>query len=182
MKTLMNSVLTGFATLVLISSSVLADTKIAVMNYQAVLFNSAAANDATLQLRTALAPEQKRLQDLAQQIQTRRSRLETDQELMTTEEVDQYKRDIQSMMGEHNQLTAVLQKRQQESRNAFVKQFQPFIRSLVENYVSEHSITLVLDSQTVLWNQGEPDITEDILAAFDREYNAKKQEAAQSAE
>jgi Skp family chaperone for outer membrane proteins len=176
-KKILSPFIISIAIFAAISGNVLAETKIAIMNYQAVLFNSAAATDATMQLRTALAPEQKRLQDLSQQIDTRRSRLETDKDLMTAEEIEQYQNDIQAMLSEQSQISAVMQKRQQESRNAFVKQFQPFIRSLVESYIEKQGITLVLDSQTVLWNQGEPDITEDILAAFDREYNAKKQEA-----
>ncbi len=178
MKNKLGIVFAGLSLFGLLSTAAIAETKIAVLNYQAVLFNSTAANDATLQLRTALAPEQSRLQDLSQQIETRRSRLETDQELMTEEEIDQFKRDIQSMMSEQAQLSALMQQRQQESRNAFVKQFQPFVRTLVESYVEENKITIVIDAQAVLWNQGEPDITESILAAFDKEYQAKKLEAS----
>ena len=37
-----------------------AETKLAVMNYQAVLFNSKAANDATLILRASIEPDQKK--------------------------------------------------------------------------------------------------------------------------
>jgi outer membrane protein len=176
-KTKLLYVLFSLVTFSFLSGAALAESKLAVMNYQAVLFNSAAAEDATLQLRTALATEQNRLQDLTQQIETRRSRLQTDQELMTEEEINQYKKDIQGMMSEQAKLQAVMQQRQQESRNAFIKQFQPFIRSLVKSYVEENGITLVVDTQAVLWNEGEPDITQEILASFDREYQVKKQEA-----
>lgn len=162
--------------LVALCTSVFAETKIAVMNYQAVLFNSAAANDATIQLRTALAPQQTRLQDIQQQVEVRQSRLTTDQDILTDEEIESFQVEIQELLNERTQLSALLQQEQQKSRNAFVQQFQPVIRTLVSDYVQTENITLVLDAQMVLWNGGEEDITNVILEKFDALYGAENSE------
>lgn len=173
------SVLLGTA--VVSTMVVAAETTLAVMNYQAVLFNSAAANDATLQLRSMLEPEQKMLQDIKQQIETRQSRLETDKDILTEEEEAGFQGEIQSLLTDQAQISARMQQAQQNSRDAFIKQFQPAIRALVEQVVAEKGYTLVVDAQAVLWNAGEPDITEDVLNAFDNWYANAKAEAQGSA-
>jgi Skp family chaperone for outer membrane proteins len=44
----------------------------------------------------------------------------------------------------------------------------------VSEYVAENKITLVIDAQAVLWNDGEMNITEDVLNAFDAWYESQK--------
>jgi Skp family chaperone for outer membrane proteins len=63
-----------------------------------------------------------------------------------------------------------MQQAQQESRNAFVKEYQPVVRDFVSDYVKANGFSLVLDSQVVLWNESEPDISESILNSFDEWY------------
>ncbi len=160
----------------LIMMPVMAESKIAVMNYEAVLFNSQAANDATLELRTSLAPEQKRLQDIKLQFETRQSRLTTDRDILTEEEVAQFQKELQTLAGEQQQISARMQQVQQESRNAFVQQYQPVIRELVSALVKSEGYTMVIDSKAVLWNENEPDLTDQILEQFDAQYT--KQQSA----
>lgn len=150
------------------------ETRIAVMNYQAVLFNSAAAEDATLALRSKLTAEQARLQDIEQQIKVRQRRLSTDRDILTADEIQAFEQEVQQLLSENAQLSALLQQEQQQSRNAFVEQFQPVIRELVAEYVAANGITLVLDAQMVLWNDGEEDITRLILDQFDSRYVEQK--------
>jgi Skp family chaperone for outer membrane proteins len=158
-----------------LTSAAIAETKIAIMNYQSVMFNSVAATDATVQLRSNLAPAQKALQDISQQIESRQGRLSTDRDILTDEEVQQFNNELQSLFAEQTQITSQMQQAQQNSRNAFIQQYQPIIRDLVSTYVEEKTITLVVDAQAVLWNSGEPDITEDLLQAFDAWYQENKE-------
>jgi Skp family chaperone for outer membrane proteins len=151
-----------------------AERKIAIMDYQSVMFNSAAAEDATLELRTNLAPAQNALQDIAQQIESRQARLETDKDILTEEEVQNFNRELQTLFAEQTQITSQMQQAQQNSRNAFIQENQPIIRTIVSEYVAENKITLVIDAQAVLWNDGEMNITEDVLNAFDAWYESQK--------
>jgi Skp family chaperone for outer membrane proteins len=158
----------------LFATAAMAETKIAVMNYQSVMFNSVAATDATLQLRSNLAPAQKALQDISQQIESRQGRLSTDRDILTDEEVQTFNGELQALFAEQTQITSQMQQAQQNSRNAFIQQYQPIIRDLVSKYIEEKTITLVIDAQAVLWNSGEPDITEDLLQEFDAWYQENK--------
>ena len=158
----------------LIAVTAFGESKFAVMNYQAVLFNSAAANDATLVLRTNLEPEQKRMQDIQQQLQTRQNRLVTDKDILTDDEKLTYQREMQALLAEQQQISARMQQAQQSSREDFIRKYQPVIREFVAAHVETEGYTLVIDSQAVLWNSSEPDLTELILAQFDAQYEAEK--------
>ena len=151
-----------------------AESKLAVMNYQAVLFNSMAANDATLVLRSNLEPEQKRMQDIQQQLETRQSRLVTDKDILTDAEKLNFQREMQALVAEQQQLSARMQQAQQNSRDEFIRNYQPVIRELVAAHVAAEGYILVIDFQAVLWNTNEPDLTEIILSQFDAQYESEK--------
>lgn len=158
-----------------LSMTAMAETKIAVMNYQDVLFNSAAAEDATLQLRTFLEPEQKQLNDLNAKLQNREGRLQTDKDILTEEEVVALQTEMQELLAERNNVLARMQQAQEQSRAQFIQNFQPAVRELVAVYVAENGFSLILDAQVVLWNEGEPDLTEPMLEAFNNWYAEQKQ-------
>ena len=156
-----------------------AETKVAVMDYQAVLFNSIAAEDASVVLRENLAQVQARLQEIEQGIESRQGRLETDKDILTEDELQQYNQELQTLAMEQQQLAGVIQQTQQQSRIQFNEQFKPLIRELVVGYVADTNYNLIVEAQAVLWNVDTPDITEDILALFNAEYAKLKEANAQ---
>jgi len=163
----------------LVSPGVYAETKIAIMNYQAVLFSSTAAEAATLQLRTDLAGARGRLKDIQLGIETRQDRLLTDGDMLTAEEIALFELELQALMEEQAQISAQMQQAQQKSRTEFIQQFQPLIRELMDALVTEQGYNLVVDAQAVLWVTDTPDITDEMLAQFDAAYGQLK--AAESA-
>lgn len=151
-----------------------AETKMAVLDYQAVLFKSLAADDATAQLRELLSGHQARLKELEQGITTRQARLKTDVDILTDEEKQQFVEEIQAFQSELGTINGQIQQAQQNSRNEFIKYYQPAIRSIVEEYVTAEQIDLVLEAQTVLWNSTVPDITQPVLDIFDQKFSDNK--------
>lgn len=161
------------------ATAALAETKIAVMDYQAVLFNSVAAQDASVVLRASLADVQARLQELQQGLESRQQRLETDKDILTEEEIAQYRAEMDAMVQEQQQLAAQIQQAQQQSRVQFNEQFKPLIRELVTAFVAKTDYNLIVEAQAVLWNVDTPDITEEILNQFDNEYAKLKAQSDQ---
>ncbi|TCS40716.1 OmpH family outer membrane protein [Reinekea marinisedimentorum] len=147
-----------------------AETKIAVMDTQTVLFKSLAAEDATNQLRELLAGHQTRLKELEQGVSTRQSRLETDADILTEEEKQNFVKEINAYQSEMARINAQIQQAQQKSRSEFIRYYQPAISSIVEDYVAGEQIDVVLDSQAVLWNATLTDITQPVLEAFDQRF------------
>ncbi|EAR10231.1 OmpH family outer membrane protein [Reinekea blandensis] len=167
------AILTLTAGLALSAGTVQAETDIVVMNYQAVLFNSAAAADAQTSLNEVLRPGQDQLNDIAQQIQTRQSRLETDKDILTEAEVQTFQQELQVLAANQAQLSNRIQQVQQQKQQEFIEQYRPAIREVVSAYVEANGVSLVIDSQAVLWNEDVPDITETVMAAFDEWYESQ---------
>lgn len=172
MKFLISRVLMVTLTGFVLASAVSAVDGMAVMNYQAVLFNSAAAEDASVELRDRLAAAQSRVQELEAALQARQSRLQSDADILTEEEIANFQQEMQTMAAERQQLTARIQQEQRASQNAFAQQYQPLIREIVSNYVEENDIGVILEAQAIVWNTSLTDITEDITALFDEQYNS----------
>ncbi len=160
-----------FSTIFLTGTSYAAETNMAVLNYQVVLFNSIAAEEATVQLRKSLEPAQQRLNDIQSGLSSRQSRLQTDADILTEEEVLIFQQEIQSFLAEQAQISSQMQQAQQQSRTQFVQTFQPVVREIVQSIVVELGFTLVIDSQAVLWNEGTEDLTEQVLNQFDLQYS-----------
>lgn len=159
------------------ASTAYAESDIVVMNYQSVLFNSAAAIDAQNDLSEVLRPGQDQLNDIAQQIQTRQSRLETDKDILTEEEIQKFQQELQILAANQSQLSNRIQQIQQQKQQEFIEQYRPAVREIVSGYVADNGVSLVLDSQAVLWNEDMPDITETILASFDVWYEEQNAES-----
>lgn len=160
-----------FGGLFLVNLATAADGMV-VMNYQAVLFNSAAAEEASVELRDRLQPAQARVQELETALQARQSRLQTDADILTEQEINGFQQEMQAMAAERQQLAARIQQEQRASQNAFAQEYQPLIREIVSNYVEENDIGVILEAQAIVWNTSLPDITEDITALFDEQYNS----------
>jgi len=153
-----------------------AEAKLAVMDYQAVLFNSVAAGDATLQLREALAGAQGLLDEIKNGIESRQNSLKVDAEILTEDEIAKFQQEIQEALAQRSQISAQMQQAQQKSRNEFINQYRPAIADLVSKHVEAQGYTLVIDSQAVLWNVDTPDISEEILSLFDAQYGEQKKQ------
>lgn len=165
----MKKIVLGLLLLVTASFSV-AEVKMAVFNYQAALFNSIAAQQATNELREQAAPAQQQLLDIQQGIQTRQSRLQTDADILTPAEIQQFQEELQILVNQQSELNQRLQAFQQQARNAFEQQFRSVMLEIVETLVEEQSIDVVLDAAAVAYNRSLPDITEEVLEAFDARY------------
>lgn len=159
---------------ILSAGMAVAETRMAIMNYQAVLFSSSAAQEATEVLRQSLSGQQAQLKQLQQGMESRQSRLKTDAEILTPEESLVFQREIQAMAVEQSRLSNQMQQAQQKSRNEFVAQYQPLVRDIVQVYVKEKDYDLILDAQAVLVNIEVPDITQIILEKFDAKYDEMK--------
>lgn len=154
----------------LAATSAYSAEKMVVMDYQSVLFSSIAAQEATNVLRERMAQPEARLRELEQGFQARQSRLQTDEAILTEDELGALRGEMQRMLAERQQLAGQLQQAQQTSRNEFVQQHRPLLQSIVKTYVEENDIDVVFETQSIIWNSALEDITVDITALFNEQY------------
>lgn len=141
--------------------------EIALLDQEYVLFNSQVAQQASAELKQEFSAEEQRVQTLEQSVRQLQSQARTDAEVMTEQERSQLQSDLQNRLREREQLVRQLQQVQSERRNAFIRQYQPILAQSVENIVGDE-YDLILDKGAVIYHRNSLDITEAVLAEFDR--------------
>lgn len=172
MQTLINRVLTVVVALGLAASVQAAEIALLDQNY--VLFNSEAAQEATAALKQEFAEEEQQVQTLEQSIRQLQSKAKTDADIMTEDEKEQLKADLQQRLRNHEQLVRQLQQVQNERRSAFVRQHQPLMAKAIEQAVNGDEFDIIIDKQAVIYHRNSLDITEAVLAEFNTLYKAQQ--------
>lgn len=143
-----------------------ADTNIAVIDQERVLFGSDAAQAASAQLQQDFSAQESRVRQLEQEITDLRERGESDAALMSEQELDSLRQEIQTKMGQRQQLVQQLQNAQQQRRQGFVQQYEGDLTAIIEQIVDEREIDLLISADEILFAQPDMDITEETLSRF----------------
>lgn len=173
LKTPINRAATLIAALCLAASVQAAEIALLDQNY--VLFNSIAAEEATVELKREFAEEEQQVQTLEQSIQQLQSKARTDGDIMTDEEKAELEADLQQRLQNRQRLVQQLQQVQSERRNAFIRQHQPLIAQAIENTIGEDQFDIILDKGAVIYHRNSLDITDAVLKEFDELYQAQQQ-------
>ncbi|MFC3853489.1 OmpH family outer membrane protein [Salinispirillum marinum] len=153
------------------------DATIAVIDQEYVLFQSEAARQITAELRQAYASEDRRVNQLEQEITELRQRLETDGPLLTENEQAALQVQTEARLREREELVRRLQAAQQNRRQEFLRTFEPILTTVLERIIVEQNIVLLLSGDQVVYVRPELDISTLALERF----NAAVAEARQSA-
>lgn len=148
-----------------------AATKVAVINIQAALANTADGRKASTDLQAQFAPRQQELENLNKQLDDIRARLRTGSSTLSEDEKGRLAR-------EGDQITRSLQRKQQDlqddlqeaQRDAIDKLGRKMI-TVIEKYSQENGFSVVIDSSSqgtsVLYAAPSTDITQDIIRLYD---------------
>lgn len=149
-----------------LAAAAAAETKIAVIDQERVLFGSEAARDASSALQQEFSGQEQQVRQLEQQITEMRERGEAEAALMSEEEVNQLQQEIQFLLQQRQQLVQQLQNAQQERRRDFVQEFEAPLTEILEAIIEEQGIDLLISTDEVLYARPDMDITEEALERF----------------
>lgn len=171
MKTLSIARPLTLAIVVLLLSSVVAaqvkaEARIAVLDQEYVLFQSEAAKQATAELRQSFGGEERRIRQLETEVTDLRSRLEADAGLLTENELTSLNLQIETKLREREELVRRLQNAQQNRRQAFLRQYESVLTSVLEEIIVEQNIVLLMSAAEVIYARPELDITPLALERF----------------
>jgi outer membrane protein len=145
--------------------------KVAVINIQGALANTADGRKASADLQSQFAPRQQELENLNKQLDDIRARLRTGNSTLSEDEKARLAR-------EGDQITRSLQRKQQDlqddlqeaQRDAIDKLGRKMI-TVIEKYAQENGYAVVVDSSSqgtsVLYAAPSNDITQDIIRLYD---------------
>jgi outer membrane protein len=149
-----------------------AQTKVAVVNLQRAVFDSAEIKKADADMQARFKPRQDELDRLNNEIEALSKQLQTGQGKLTEQQLA----DIQAQ-GQRRQRD--LQRKQQDLqadvtvyRNDILSKSSQKMTDVVKKIAEERGFDLVVDTSTTLYFKPALDITNDAIAAYDKAYPA----------
>jgi outer membrane protein len=150
-----------------------AQAKVAVINLQRAVFESAEIKKADAQMQATFKPRQdkidglnKEIAALSQQLQTSNGKLSPAAEADLQSQGQRKQRDLQ-------RLTDDLQADATAYRNDVLSKSSEKMQAVVKKLAEEKGFDLVVDASTALYYKEAMDITKDAIAAYDKAYPPK---------
>jgi outer membrane protein len=164
--------LTCFALLVLAKTGS-AQTKVAVINLQRAVLESAEIKKASAEMEARYKPRQsemeklqKDLQDLQQRLQSGAGKLTPAAEADLTAQGQRKQRDLQRLSDD-------LQSDVDRERNEILQKSSQKMQDVIKKLAEEKGVDMVVDASNTLFFKPAMDLTNDALAAYDKAYPAK---------
>ena len=147
-----------------------AQTKVAVVNLQRAVFESAEIKKADAEMQAKFKPRQEEIDrlntqiaTLAQQLQNSNSKLTPQQESDMTAQGQKMQRDLQRKQDD-------LQADATAYRNDILSKSSEKMTAVVKKLAEDKGLDLVVDTSTTLYFKPAMDLTNDAIAAYDKAY------------
>ena len=158
------------------AGSVLAQSKVGIININAAIANTKDGQKSIQELETRFAPRKKDLEKKQQAISALQAQLQKGGTVLGDDQKRKLMADIDTQTKSYNRdLEDASQELEQEQQKIF-QELGGKMMSVIDKYAKEKSYTLILDvssQQTpVLYAANEVDITKDIIEAYDKSSGA----------
>ena len=165
-------ILGGF--IALSATFVVAESNIAVVDFQRVLFQSIAAQDATKKLQPEIAGVKQRIAEIETKINALQTVLKNDAVTLTEDDLLIKQEELNQFVNERLSAIQFGQQKQTNSRNEFVSAYKGQVQEVVAALSTARGFNLVIDLSTVVYIDGLANITDDVLVAFDKQYEENR--------
>ena len=141
-----------------------AQVKVAVVNLQKAVFDTAEIKKADAEMQARYKPRSDKLQQLQEQIQRVAQQLQTGGDKLT----QQAQLDLQTQG-----LQEELQQDVQADRNEILSKSSQKMSDVIKKLAEEKGVDLIVDSATTLYFKPTMELTADATAAYDKTYPVK---------
>ena len=156
--------------LLLVCTHVFAEQKVAYLDMKFILNNSKAGKSAQDFLHKSFQENQKRFLDKENALKTEESDLLTKKTILTKEEYQKKSDDLRKKVRDYqSQRRASLEKitaQRAEARQKLIEKLDPILQS----YIEENDISLVIDRKNVVMGNTNLDITDIIIKKLNKEF------------
>lgn len=151
-----------------LSGQVLAETKIAVLDWRAALLSTEQATAEFKKIRDALSADEKEVKALAEQAKKLQEKLKKEAAKLSDDEKRQLSKQIQEKAEEFQFLGQRLQKEQRQRQESYVRGARPQLDEAVQNVIAAQQIDLLLDRQAVTYVKPTLDITAQVVQVLNQ--------------
>lgn len=148
--------------LTLMAPLAIAETKIAVFDWQAALMGAEQVKQEFKAIDDSLADDEARVRQLAEEGRSKQERLKQDGAIMSEDDKRNLQQEIRDQSQEYQFLVNKLQKSRQERRQRIVEQYRPQLEAAVQSVLKSEDIDLLLDRQAVTFAKPDLDITQQV--------------------
>jgi outer membrane protein len=150
-----------------------AQSKVAIINLQRAVLETAEMKKASADLQTKYKPRTDALQKVQQELNDIQTQLQASQgKLSATGEADLQARGTRKQR-EAERLNEDLQADVERERNSILERAQSRLDAVLKKIAEEQSIDVVIDTTNRVWHKPTLEITDAVIAAYDKAYPVK---------
>jgi outer membrane protein len=165
-----NIMLSAAAFAITLSSSQLAMADaIVVLKAEQAIFATEKAIALGQQLSEQLKPQTTRFDAMGVELQALQQRLAADKDIMSSDEVQALQTDIQVLGSEYQQLKQYLSNAKMQTEQEFLANMRPALDKVLRKLIEEHGISLIINGQSVIYNDAGIDITGKVVELLNLE-------------
>jgi outer membrane protein len=150
----------------------LAQAKVAVIDTQKAVFETAEIKKAEADLQLTLKPRTDRALQLNNELQSIQQQLQSQSSKLTQQQADDLQSDGQRKKRELDRLQTELQETADAARQEVIPKCTLRMKEVVKKLAEEKGFDLVMDTQVALYFKPAMDITADATAAYNKAYPA----------
>ncbi|MGB0466146.1 MAG: OmpH family outer membrane protein [Pontibacterium sp.] len=143
--------------------------KMAVLGIQQALLASDAAAEFRAQLKGEFSAEQTQLLDLEKQAKAAQSKLQTNQNLASKEQLQQMQVQFQKVFTEYQRLGKSLQQKRLKREQAFVKAMKPKLDKVVQQLIDDKGYDVIIAKDATFYATKELDITAAVVELLNKQ-------------
>jgi outer membrane protein len=147
-----------------------AQVKVAVIDTQKAVFETAEIKKADADLQASLKPRNDRALQLNTELQSIQQQLQTQGSKLTQQQADDLQSDGQRKKREFDRLQTELQEAADTARQEAIPKCTLRMKEVVKKLAEEKGFDLVMDTQVALYFKPAMDITADATAAYNKAY------------
>jgi len=147
-----------------------AQVKVAVIDTQKAVFETAEIKKADADLQASLKPRNDRALQLNNELQSIQQQLQTQASKLTQQQADDLQADGQRKQRELTRLQTELQEAADATRQDVIPKCTLRMKEVVKKLAEEKGVDLVVDTQIALYFKPAMDITADATAAYNKAY------------
>ncbi len=150
-----------------------AQSKVAVINLQRAVLESAEIKKASADLEARYRPRQQKIEELNKQIQSLQQQLQNGQGKLTPQAEAELNAQGQRKQREAQRLTEDLQSDVDRERNEILSKTTQRMSDVVKKIAEEKGFDVVVDASNTIYFKPALEITNDAIAAYDKAFPAK---------
>ena len=142
---------------------------IVVLKAEQAIFATGKAIALGQQLSAQLKPQTTRYDAMGLELRALQQRFEADKDLMSSDEAQKLKVEIQALNNEYQQLQRYLSNVKAQAEQEFLANMRPALDKVLRQLIAENNISLIINGQSVIYNAAGIDITPKVVELLNLE-------------